>query len=166
MMIRPMDENELFECVRLIRESFMTVADAFGFTTDNAPRFTAFATTPERLRYHRDVEKRPMFVYVADDGRIAGYYSLALLGDGSCELNNLCVHPGYRHRGIGGALLTDAFRRADALGCGRMKIGIVEENTVLRKWYEGKGFVHVGTQKYDFFPFTCGYMEADLPVVT
>lgn len=162
-MIRPMNDNELAECVGLIRESFMTVADAFGFTADNAPRFTAFATTPERLKYHRDVEKRPMFVYVADDGRIVGYYSLALSEDGNCELNNLCVHPEHRHRGIGGALLSDAFTRAGALGRGRMKIGIVEENTALRKWYERKGFVHVGARKYDFFPFTCGYMEAALP---
>lgn len=30
---------------------------------------------------------------------------------------------------------------------------------VLRKWYEKLGFVHVGTQKFEFFPFTCGYME-------
>lgn len=162
-MIRPMNDNELAECVGLIRESFMTVANEFGFTRENAPRFTAFATTPERLRYHRDVEQRPMFVCVADDGRIVGYYSFALSEDGSCELNNLCVHPEYRHRGIGGALLSDAFTRAGALGCGRMKIGIVEENTALRKWYARKGFVHVGARKYDFFPFTCGYMEAALP---
>jgi len=24
------------------------------------------------------------------------------------------------------------------------------------------GFVHIGTQKFDFFPFTCGYMEKNL----
>ena len=43
-----------------------------------------------------------------------------------------------------------------------MKIGIVEENQVLRKWYEKLGFVHVGMQKFEFFPFTCGYMEKAL----
>ena len=26
------------------------------------------------------------------------------------------------------------------------------------KWYEQRGAVHTGTRKYDFFPFTCGYM--------
>ena len=40
-----------------------------------------------------------------------------------------------------------------------MNIGIVEDNNVLRKWYEMYGFVHKGKEKYDFFPFTCGYME-------
>ena len=36
------------------------------------------------------------------------------------------------------------------------------KNKVLRKWYETFGIVHVGTQKFDFFPFTCGYMEKSL----
>ena len=43
-----------------------------------------------------------------------------------------------------------------------MNIGIVEENTRLRKWYEDNGAVHVGTKKFDFFPFTCGYMKKEL----
>ena len=40
-----------------------------------------------------------------------------------------------------------------------MNIGIVEENQTLKKWYESFGFKHIKTQKFDFFPFTCGYME-------
>ena len=44
-------------------------------------------------------------------------------------------------------------------GCGVMKLSIVEENTALRHRYEAYGFVHTGTDKFDFFPFTCGYPE-------
>lgn len=72
--------------------------------------------------------------------------------------DNISVLPGYRHNSIGTVLLNDAFDRAKKRGCERINIGIVEENTVLRKWYEINGFVHTGTKKYDFFPFTCGYM--------
>ena len=32
-----------------------------------------------------------------------------------------------------------------------MNIGIVEENKVLRKWYEENGFIHIGTKKFVFF---------------
>jgi len=39
-----------------------------------------------------------------------------------------------------------------------MNIGIVEENHQLRCWYETHGFVYIGTKKYEFFPFTCGYL--------
>lgn len=48
-MIKAVDRNNIVECVSVIKESFLTVADEFGFTIENAPRFTAFATTEERL---------------------------------------------------------------------------------------------------------------------
>ena len=46
--------------------------------------------------------------------------------------------------------------------CRIINIAIVEENRVLRKWYELNGAIHIGTKKYDFFPFTCGYMKKEL----
>lgn len=156
-MIRPMEIREIDRCVQVIRDSFMTVADNFGFTQENAPRFTAFAITVERLQWQYQ-EGRPMYVW-EEEGQIAGYYSLHLQGEQKCELNNLCVLPAYRHRQIGEKLLEHAFAQAREQGCVQMSIGIVEENILLRKWYEAHGAVHVGTEKYDFFPFTCGYME-------
>lgn len=160
-MIRAIHEKDIPECVGVIRESFLTVADEMGFTADNAPRFTAFATTEDRLLYQFKNEHRPMYAYY-DNDRIIGYYSLALQDNGECELNNLCVLPQYRHKHIGAMLLENAYVKAKESGCSKMSIGIVEENRVLRKWYEDHGFTHVGTKKFDFFPFTCGYMKRDL----
>ena len=160
-MIKEIDKKDIGECVKVIRESFATVADEFGFTIENAPRFTAFATTEERLYWHLDGEHRPMYAFY-DNGKIVGYYSLLLQDNHECELNNLCVLPAYRHKGIGEKLLENAFEVAQRLNCNKISIGIVEENKVLREWYATFGFIHTGTQKFDFFPFTCGYMEKDL----
>ena len=157
-MIKQVKENEIADCVNVIIESFATVADEFGFTIANAPGFTAFATTEDRIRWQFFEENRPMYAFY-DNERIVGYYSLLLQEKNECELNNLCVLPSYRHKGIGEKLLMNAFRVAKDLGCAKINIGIVEENKALRKWYETFGFVHTGTQKFDFFPFTCGYME-------
>ncbi|MBO4928424.1 MAG: GNAT family N-acetyltransferase [Clostridiales bacterium] len=188
-MIRKITKEDIKECVRVITESFMTVADELGFTKENAPRFTAFATTEERLMYHLEVEKRPMYGFFSDEGsdggsdngssgfgngsgdgsadnagsgQLLGYYSLAKQSETEWELNNLCVLPKCRHDGIGDVLLQDAFAKVKELGGTKMNIGIVEENKRLRSWYESKGFVHTGTKKFDFFPFTCGYMEKQL----
>ena len=136
-MIRKAEASDIKECVRVIREGFKTVADEFDITPENAPRFTAFATTEERLLYQLSDENRHMYVHT-DGGNITGY------------------------RGTGAKLLEYAFEAARALGCSRMEIGIVEENRVLRRWYEGFGFVHTGVKKFEFFPFTCGYMEKKL----
>ena len=157
-MIKEVNEQEITECVNVIKSSFLTVANEFGITVENAPRFTAFATTNDRLKFHLLVEHRPMFVF-CDSDNIVGYYSLLLQENNQCELNNLCVIPAYRHRGIGAKLLKHAFDKARELNCNKINIGIVEENIVLRKWYESFGFVHTETKKFDFFPFTCGYME-------
>lgn len=156
--VRHMSLEEIPDAVQVIRTSFRTVADEFGFTQENAPRFTAFATDEGRLWYHFCMEKRPMFVYLVGS-KIVGYYSLSILNESEVELNNLSVLPEYRHRGIGLKLLEDCFAKAKEIGRIRVKIGIVEENTVLKNWYEKYGFVHTGTEKFDFFPFTCGYME-------
>lgn len=156
--IRYMSAEEIPECVNVIIESFKTVADEFGVTPENAPRYVGFATDEKRLHWHFENEQRPMIVYIKDN-HIVGYYSLALQNDSECELNNLCVLPEYRHEGIGEKLLADCFEKVKELGCSKVKIGILEENVVIRKWYEKYGFVHTGTQKFDFFPFTCGYME-------
>lgn len=160
-MIKQVMEKDIPECVELIRNSFLTVAQQFDITPENAPRFTAYSTTADRLRWHLYGEKRPMYAFWDNDVMV-GYYSLQLLGDGVCELNNLCVKPEYRHRGIGEKLVKHAFDIAKELNCKKMNIGIVEENMVLRKWYEALGFVHEGTKKFDFFPFTCGYMKIEL----
>ena len=153
-----MKRNEIPVCVEVICRSFMTVADEFRFTIENAPRFTAFATTEERLVYQLEQERRQMFAYY-DDGRIVGYYSLLKQNEKECELNNLCVLEEYRHKKIGEQLLEHAFVEAGKMGCTQMNIGIMEENVKLRKWYEDHGAEHIGTEKYDFFPFTCGYMK-------
>ena len=160
-MIRAIKKTEVPECVKVIRESFLTVAKKFHFTAANAPRFGAFATNEERLYYQFEHENRPMYAYFENE-KIVGYYSLAIQEDKKCELNNLCVLPEYRHRKIGEELLMNSFEKAKELSCTKMSIGIVEENTVLRNWYEKNGFLHTGTKKFDFFPFTCGYLEKSL----
>lgn len=160
-MIRKVGREDIHECVDVIKRSFLTVADEFGLTEENAPRFTAFATTEERLFWQFYSEHRPMYAYY-NDGIICGYYSLHIQNSSECELNNLAVLPEYRHNGIGKSLFHHAVKIAKELGCSTINIGIIEENTVLKKWYETNGAIHTGTQKFDFFPFTCGYMKKSI----
>lgn len=159
--IREIKLEDIPECVNVIRSAFKTVADDLGFTEENAPRFTAFATDDRRLYYQLVEEHRPMYVF-EKEGKIIGYYSLSVLNEDEIELNNLSVLPDQRHNGIGKKLLEDCFSRAKEMGAKKVKIGIVEENRILRSWYEDSGFIHTGSIKYDFFPFTCGYMEKEV----
>ena len=160
-VIRPITDSDIEDCVELIRRSFMTVANEFGLTMQNAPRFTAFATDTSRLKTQHG-EGRPMFVFEDDKGTPIGYYSLCHKDTDTVELNQLCIDPAHRHRKLGEKMLLHAIREGMVRGYRHMTIGIVEENQRLRTWYEKYGFVHTGTQKFDFFPFTCGYMNKKL----
>ena len=159
-MIRKITQKDIPDVVRVIRASFQTVADEFGFNEENAPGFTAFATTEKRVKTWMIDQNRLMYGYYKGDS-LVGCYNLYLVNEG-CELGSLAVLPEHRHGGIGKRLLEDAIIRAAALDLDKMILSIVEENTVLRKWYEKNGFIHTGTQKFDFFPFTCGYLERNL----
>lgn len=159
--IRKVRPEDIPACSEIIRKSFKTVADEFGFTEENAPRFTAFAMCPERIEYWMNEQKRPMYIY-EDGGIPAGFYSLLVNDNGECELGSISVLPDHRHKGIGKSLLDHSVRIAGSLGCNTMNLSIVEENKVLRKWYEDNGAVHIRTQRFDFFPFTCGYMKIRL----
>ena len=161
-MIKDINKNDIPACVGVIKQSFLNIAEQFGITAENSPRFTAFSVTAEKLLYQLETERRLMRACFSDNGEIVGYYSLLFSDNRECELSNLCVLSQYRHCRIGSRLLRDAFENAAQKGCIKMKIGIVEENRILKKWYEEKGFVPVGTKKFDFFKFTCGYMDKRL----
>lgn len=149
-MIRPVYKEELKKCVEIIQSSFLTVAREYGFT--------AFSTSIEKLKSQYQ-EERPMFVFINNQAEIIGYYSLCLQKNRICELNNLCVLPEYRHKKIGERLLNHALICAAGLGYQKITFGMVAENKKLKKWYERFGFISTGTKKFDFFPFTCEYME-------
>ena len=99
-----------------------------------------------------------MYALYAND-KIIGYMSLSKEGDEVLELHNLAVLPEFRHNGYGKLLLEYAKKKAISLGYSKIKIGIIEESTVLKNWYIQNGFVHTGIKKYDHLPFTSGYME-------
>lgn len=158
-MIRKANLDEMQACSDLIKESFASVAVKFNITKENAPNYVAFSTTPDKLT-EQYLSGREMYVYVLDE-RIVGFFSLSY-HDSNCEINNLCVSAEYRHKEIGEDLLQFAILRAKNKQADKLTLSIVEENTVLKEWYSSFGFIHTHTKKYDFFPFTCGYMELKL----
>lgn len=62
-MIKEITIKDIPECVKLISRSFGAVVSEFNLTIENAPRFTAFATTEERLKWQLCEEHRPMYVF-------------------------------------------------------------------------------------------------------
>ena len=156
MIIQITKKEDLPKCLEIIHRSFKTVADEFGFTKENCSKHTSFIpfyflTTQMDWGWH-------MFCLYHEE-EVVGYMSLSKEGDTTYELHNLAVLPEYRHNGLGKELLDHAKETVKCLGGNTIKIGIIEESTILKKWYEANGFIHTGTKKFDHLPFTSGYLE-------
>lgn len=159
MIIKVTTENQLDTCLNIIHKSFQTVADDMNLTKENCPSHTAFMPL-EKLQNQFE-NGNPMFLYEYNN-KFIGYFSLSI-NDNSVELNNLSVLPEYRHLGIGKKIVNYAVDYSkNTLGVNKIKIGIVEENTILKEWYKTLGFVHTGTRKFEHLPFTVGFMELEL----
>ena len=130
-MIREIEEKEYKEAVDVIKNSFLTVANEFGFTVENAPGFVAFSTNEDKILSWKN-EQRPMLGFFKDD-KMVGFYNLCINGN-ECELGSLSVLPEYRHDKIGQQLLEDACNGEKSLGCNVLNLSIGEENKVLRAW--------------------------------
>lgn len=155
-MIYEVEKDELSECLAVIHQSFKTVADTFGLTRENCPRHTSFIP----LSFLESQMNWGWHMYALYAGKkIIGYMSLSKEGEDVFELHNLAVLPEYRHNGFGKLLLDHAKNAVRSMGGKVIRIGIIEESSILKRWYISNGFVHTGTKKFDHLPFTSGYLE-------
>ena len=148
--------DELNECLDVIHQSFGTVAKEFGLTKENCPKHTSFIPLvflETQMNWGWN-----MFAFYVDD-KIVGYMSLSKENDDAFELHNLAVLPQYRHHGFGKLLLDHAKNFVKVSGGKVIKIGIIEESTILKNWYISNGFVPVGVKKFTHLPFTSRYLE-------
>lgn len=160
VQIKQLSLFELPFAAKMIRESFMTVAKEFGITVDNCPKYTGFITNIERLQTH--LEWGWLLYGLFEEEYLIGYVSLSKEDDQAYELHNLAVLPNYRHKGYGKRLLDYAVAEVKRLKGNMVTLSIIEENQCLKDWYTAYGFNHVGIKKYEYLPFTSGYMKMEV----
>lgn len=154
--VRPIIYDILPETLAVIHAGFATVAAEFNLTRENCPKHTNFIP----IEYLQTQMQWGWYMFgLFEDEKLIGYASLSDDGSGAYEMHNLTVLPQCRHKGHGKTLLDHAKEKVLALGGTKIKIGIIEENQILKTWYVKNGFVHTGTKKFNHLPFTAGYME-------
>ena len=151
-------EQELRDCVALLRKSFGTVAREFGLTEESAPTNAAF-TTLENLRRHQQ-----------DGMKLYGMgHDLSLIGCVGIKrsksskpvfyIERLAVVPEQRNQGYGGQLLSFAFDQIRREGGTDASIGLMDDNDKLKKWYISKGFVQHDCRRIEHLPFKVCFMS-------
>ena len=80
------------------------------------------------------------------DGKVCGFAVIYLAGS-DAELMDIAVHPDFRCKGIGGALIDKAVRLCGDEGVQRLMLEVRKSNTDAINLYRKKGFEKVGERK-------------------
>jgi HAD superfamily hydrolase (TIGR01509 family) len=154
------DERQIVTSAMVVRKAFRTVAVEFGLTRDNCATHPSF-TTAEQLKALQG--RGLQFLGLFADGEQAGFVAMERAGESEFYMEKLAVLPRFRHMGYGTWLVSSVLERAAKQGASRLSIGIINEHTVLKRWYEGLGFVETSTKSFAHLPFTVCFMEIAVP---
>ena len=157
--IKEITGDKLDKSVEIIRRAFGTVAQEMGITEKATPFFPAFITI-ERLEELR--KRGAVFFGLFIDGKQAGFVAVEKENDGKFYMKRLAVLPEFRHGGYGRDLVDTVIGYVKSKGSQKLHIAIVNEQTVLKEWYQGMGFKEVSIQKFEHLPFKVCFMELSI----
>jgi N-acetylglutamate synthase-like GNAT family acetyltransferase len=149
----------LEDSVRIIRSAFGEVASELGITLENAARFPAFITL-ERLEEMR--AGGALFFGLFVNGSQAGVVALKKEATGEYYMKRLAVLPEYWRGGLGRELVQYVIDYVRRMGIRELHITMVNEQTVLKKWYQGMGFWETEVEKFEHLPFSICCMVLDI----
>jgi len=161
-MIRKIrSEAECAEVLGVLRESFGTVAEQYGLTETVAATNPAFITKDRLEEYmNKPVEMFGLFL----DEKMIGCVAIESSKNrpGVFYIERLAVVPSERHHGHGASLLSYALGRIGERGCHSASIGIMNENRVLKEWYQRQGFIETERKKLAHLPFEVCFMSKEI----
>ena len=126
-------EFEFEDCVKVIRDSFITVAKEFNFTKQNAPTNPAFIDSEALVKMK---EKGVKMYGCYSEGKLIAFVAIEKASDDIFYLEKLCVIPPHRHHGYGERLVKFVFETVKSNGGKKVSIGIINDNTILKNWYQ------------------------------
>ena len=157
MIQRVLLQNDFGKLVQLLNNSFGTVARDFRLTKENCPTNSAFITSEElksQLTENREF-------YTFNNGIVpVGFIAIerSLEDPGTFYIEKVAVQPDFRHEGIGKKLMSFAERRIEEIGGSRISLGLIDSNTLLKKWYIEQGYTIITMKTYDHLPFNVCFM--------
>lgn len=150
------NDEEIKECVNVIREAFSTVAEQYGITRENCPTYAAYRTFSQmKVMKENGVKLFSLF----EQNKQVAFACLSENGGKTYTMGLLSTRPEFRHMGYGNMLMDFIFDYVKSIGGDKVLIWLMDENKVLKDWYIKYGFVETGIRKAENIPFTICDME-------
>jgi ribosomal protein S18 acetylase RimI-like enzyme len=151
--------NSIAISAEIVRKSFKTVAVELGLTRKNCPTHPSFITN-RQLKALR--ERGLLFFGGYLDNTQVGFVAVEKADPKLYYMEKLAVLPANRHHGFGRNLVEFVFGYVNSQDGEKISIGVIDEQTVLKDWYNKLGFKEVSTRRFPHLPFTVCYMETEL----
>ena len=157
--IRACTRKDIGVLVETIRRSFQDVAQRFDLTQENAPRHPSNCT---KDWIKKDMERGITYFVMENENLVVGCVALEQANADVCYLERLAVLPNQRRHGFGKTLVTHVLSEGKLLGVHRVDIGIIAQQTELKNWYRGIGFVEKESKEFSHLPFCVTLMSYEV----
>jgi Acetyltransferase (GNAT) family. len=131
----------------------------FDLTKENAPRHPSNCTEDW---IKKDMERGVTYYALENKNLIVGCVALEQANSEVCYLERLAVMSNQRRQCFGKALVTHVLSEAKLLGAHHVNIGIIADQTELKKWYKGIGFVEGESKEFPHLPFRVTFMSYNI----
>jgi N-acetylglutamate synthase-like GNAT family acetyltransferase len=154
--IRVCTQKDIGVLVETIRRSFQDVASRFNLTPENAPRHPSYCT---KDWIQKDMERGVTYYVLENENIVVGCVAFEQANSDVCYLERLAVLPHQRRHCFGKILVTHVLSQTKILRAKRVNIGIIAEQTELKNWYRGIGFIEGETKEFPHLPFRVTFMS-------
>ncbi len=157
--IRRARDSDIPLLADLIRRAYRDVAHRFGLTAENCPKHPSNCTS-HWIR--RDLDRGVRYFIYDIDAATVGCAAFEMAQERMAYLERLCVLPEHRRRGYGKALAEYVMAQAKRSGADRVGIGIIADQSDLKRWYRAIGFVEGESKSFAHLPFRVTFLTIGL----
>jgi len=143
----------------VLNKAFITVAQKYNFTKENAPTFPAFINSD--IIENQISNGLKMYGYKKDD-QVIGCAGYSYYKDKIYFIERLATLPEFRHLGIGKKLMQFVENEIKKIGGKIAEIHVVNKNNILREWYKGLNYVEIRIDEIKTLPFNLCVMNKEL----
>jgi ribosomal protein S18 acetylase RimI-like enzyme len=151
--------NDSKNITTILNKAFMTVAQKYNYTKENAPGFPTFINYDIIEGQLNNGLK--MYGYKMDD-KIIACVGFSYNKGQIYFIERLATLPEYRHSGIGKELMNFIENKIKENGGKMAEIHIVNNNETLKKWYKKLGYKEIRVEEPKILPFKVGIMNKEL----
>jgi len=140
----------------ILNKAFLTVAQKYNFTKENAPTFPAFINSDKIENSLNNGLK--MYGYNKND-IIIGCAGFSYYKEDIYFIERLATLPEYRHLGVGKKLMEYVENKIRDIGGKVVEIHIVDKNILLKEWYKKMHYVEIRIDEIKALPFNSCVMN-------